>query len=326
MAVKRIIVIGGGLAGRTCIKALRDVDKDSSIVLVDKNAYSADRQRLITELDCSTGIELNQFAQESKVEFLQDSIERINPTRKRIFFKENQPREYDVLVLATGVASKKLEIKGDHREGFFYLSAMQPVILKDLLRISDEVLISISTNLGFKLLSSLKKLGKEARVIAGNWDWLGHDKESIVNVLKAQEVPCYFDAKIDEAIGEGVVKAVKIMPLKVLSSQLVFMDTGFTPNLSFFEQEITVREGLFTDFEDILVTGTASLSNLDDNPFFSWDNHDIELSAKQCAQFILTGVHSKQEISQTDESLKKSIIEDITNRLQTACVQNKQES
>ena len=326
MATKRIIVIGGGLAGRTCIRALREADKNVLITLVDKHTYSADRQSLVAELDCNRGVELAQFAKDLGVEFLQDSIDRINPIRKRVYFKEGQPCEYDVLVLATGVTSKKVEIKGDHREGFFYLSTMEPVILKDLLRISSEVLISINTNLGFKLLSALKKLGKEVRVIAGNWDWLGSNKESVINALKTQEVPCYFDTTIDEAIGEGVVKAVKIMPLKVVSSQLVFMDTGFIPNLSFFEQEVTVKDELLTDFEDVLVTGVASLSNLDDNPFFNWDSQDIESRARQCAQFILTGVHSQRETNQVNESLKQRIIEDITNRLQTACVQNKQES
>ena len=124
MAAKRIVVIGGGLAGRTCIRALREVDKDVSITLVDKSAYSVDRQSLIAELDCTRGVELTQFAKDLEVEFLQETIDRINPVRKRIYFKEGQPCEYDVLVLATGLTSKKLEIKGDHREGFFYLSTM----------------------------------------------------------------------------------------------------------------------------------------------------------------------------------------------------------
>ena len=195
-----------------------------------------------------------------------------------------------------------------------------------MLRISNEVLISIDTNLGFKLLSALRKLGKEVRVIAGSWDWLGPYRESIIDSLKAQEVPCYFNTTIEEAIGEGVVKAVKIIPLKVVSSQLVFMDTGFTPNLSFFEQEVVIKDNLLTDFEDVLVTGTASLANLDDNPFFNWDSQYIESSARQCAQYILTGVHSQKEIGSIDSSHKEKIIEEIKGSLQIDRVKTNQDS
>jgi thioredoxin reductase len=326
MSNKKIVVIGGGLAGRTCITALREADKKALITLVDKSPNSFSKQKLITELSFDKGIELEQFTKENNCEFLQAIVDRINPNRKKIHFKEGQPLDYDVLVLATGLGPRKLEIKGDHREGFFYLSDMEPVALKDLLHINDEALVLINSNLGFKLFYALKKLGKEVRVIAGNWNWLGEDKEAIINSLKSQEVPCYFDTIIEEAIGEGVVKAVKIIPLKVVSAQLVFMDTGFIPNLSFFEQEITVKEGLLTDLEDVLVTGTASFSDLGDNPFFNWSDSDIEKSAKQCAQYVLTGANPGSQLSQVEDSTKNAIIEDVKTKLQQISVNTKQDA
>ncbi len=325
MSNKKIVVIGGGLAGRTCITALREADKEVSITLVDKSSNSFSKQKLITELSFDKGIELEQFAKENNCESLQAIVDRINPNRKKIHFKEGQLLDYDVLVLATGLGPQKLEVKGDHREGFFYLTDMEPAVLKDLLHLNDEALILINSNLGFKLFAALKKLGKDVRVIVGNWDWLGENKEAIVDSLRSQEVPCYFDTTIEEAIGEGVVKAVKVIPLKVVSAQLVFIDTGFTPNLSFFEQDITVKDGLLTDLEDVLVTGTASFSGLEDDPFFNWNDSDIEKSAKQCAQYVLTGANPGSQLNQVEDSTKNAIIEDIKTKLQQISINTKQD-
>jgi len=43
-------------------------------------------------------------------------------------------------------------------------------------------------------------------------------------------------------VGEGVVKAAKLSPLMVFSSQLVFIDSGFVSNLNFFEDGIIIED------------------------------------------------------------------------------------
>jgi thioredoxin reductase len=305
----KVTVLGAGTYGLALIEEIRAKNIPCSIELIDKNACFLPKQRLISSPgDVSGRVELERWAKEREVKFTCALAERINPRRRKIYFKGGDTEDFDNLIITSGLSSKKLPVKGEYREGFFYLSEIDPFKLKDLLRISQEACVYVSTSLGLQLAAALAGLGKEVRVVAASLDFLGADKEETLKGLSEKNISLYLDSFIEEAVGEGSVKAAKLSPLMVFSCQLVFIDSGFVPNLKFFEEELPARDGFFTpleasgskekrtklltgctDFEGVYLLGDVNHKLSSRRVIFTYDAEGVKDETRVFAEFIASG-------------------------------------
>ena len=285
-----ITIIGAGVAGRTLIEKIRERNNDCRIVFIDKKAYSFQKFDLISHpVDIARRTELKEWAERFNCEFLEATVDRINLRRRKIYFKESEPKDFDKLIIATGLKSKKKLIKGEHREGFFYLSQLDPFLLRDFLKISNEAVIEISTWLGVRLSLALRTLGKEVRIVSADLDFLGGYKGRILSLFEEKSIQVSLNAQIDEAVGEGRIKATKISPLKVFSSQLVFIDNGFSPALDFFEEEVLVHDTFFTDYEGIYLLGDSNRKGVEEESFFCFYEKEAQRQALIFSELITEG-------------------------------------
>jgi NAD(P)H-nitrite reductase large subunit len=310
--MKSITVLGAGAAGLAFIEAIRAKDADAKITLIDQNVFSFDRRDMVS-LFLKKRIDLVEWCSKNKVEFISGTAERVNPSRKKIYFKENDPKGYDLLVVATGSINRKVETKGEHREGFFYLYKMEPFFVRDLLKISGEAVVNISTWLGVKLAFSLKALGKEVRVIAGNWDFLGEYKDRLVKAFEARGIQTHFDCLIEEAIGEGVVKAIKITPLKVFSADLLFIDSGFIANREIFSE---VTPGDLAVAKDIYVIGEAANSDIENEKFFAYNYENAKAQGLALAEALLADKPLEFTFRLMTQEEKNRMIEDFLSTVE----------
>ena len=288
--MESITILGAGIASQFLIKKLRQDNETCKITLIDKNDYYFPKEDLISRPgNISRRIDLGQWAQSLDVEFINDKVERINPQRKKIYLRQDQAREFKKLIVATGLISKKMTVKGEHREGFYYLSDIDPLKLKGLLRISDEICVYVTTWLGLRLAISLASLGKEVKIVSYSLDFLGQEKNRIIDLLNEKNISLYLDSFIEEAVGEGMIKAVKISPLKVFSSQIVFIDSGFSPNVTFFEEEVELHETFFTEFEDIYFLGDINSQNIEGEVSFTSNYEKAKQQATIFSEFLSKG-------------------------------------
>lgn len=286
---KEITIIGAGESGLSFIKSLRGRDKDIKVILIDKGRYYFDRKNFIETLNIKQYLDLDDFSKTNGIEFIQETVTKINPERKKIYFKEREPLDFQVLIVAAGAKSKNISIKGEHREGFFYFSDIDLFMLKDLLKICTEAVGYVSTILGVKLALSLRSLTKDARLLADSWGYLGESQGLVTGFLEKKNIPFHLGVSIEEVIGEGQVKATKINPLKVFSSQLVFIDSGFTPNLGFFEEGIETKEDMTTNYPDIYVVGDDNIKNISEDHFYIFNQEEAREQGALLAQYLLDG-------------------------------------
>jgi len=316
--MENITILGAGVSGLALVEEIRAKNIPCNIALIDKDAYSAPRREMVySPGDISKRVEIVEWAKTREVEFIPAWVERINPRRRKIYFKEGEPRDFDNLIVASGLSSKKLPVKGEHREGFFYLSDIDQVKLKNLLRISNEACVYVSTWLGLRLAIALVALRKDVKIVSANLDFLGEDREKVVSVLGQKNIGLYLDAFIEEAVGEGVVKAVKLSPLMVFASQLVFIDSGFTPNLKFFEDDLIIEDKFFTNFEGIYLLGDLNRGDIDKEVFFTSNCQDTEKQVRIFAEFIATGVRPDFSSQGIIDNGKKVNTEDISKEVES---------
>jgi len=318
--MKEITIIGAGLSGLALSESLREKAPSLKITHIDKDKYYIPHYEVIAHPgDVSRRLHLAEWAAGKNIEFVQDSLDRINPRRKKLFLKNSEPRDFETLVVATGLISKKIEVKGEHREGFFYLSDIDPFKLKDLLQISREAAVYVSTWVGIKLIFSLTGLGKEVTLVAKSLDFLGAYKERVLNLLSAKKVALYPAADLEEAVGEGTVKAVKIQPLKVFSSQFLFIDSGLILKRDFFEEEITISNNFSTNFQGLYLLGDCSREVLDQDHFFNGEPAErLKKEAQAFSDFILGG-SSAVSREDYDISRKPEIIDKFLSQAEESC-------
>lgn len=309
--MKEILVIGAGPAAITFLNRIIEKKAQYKITLVNKLPYSFNKNELVSNLTCKKELELESWAQSHGIEFIGDSAERINTKRRKVYFKQKPARDFETLVVASGAKSKKIEVKGEHREGFFYLSDIDPMKLKDLLRISTEAVIGVSTILGIRLALTLAALEKEVRIITEDLEFLESAKERCINFLQNKNIAVHLNSSIEEAIGEGAVKATKINPFKVFSSHLVFIDSGFIPNRGFFEDELGAHDTFFTAAKDVYLLGDVTRSDLESEFFFPFNYQEAASQGAILADFILEGKPPVFERRSAGEEDRQKIIEDI---------------
>lgn len=285
--VNDITIIGAGTAGFELAKKLRTRNKEIKVTLIDKAAHYFDKKQFIKALDFRGYIDLQDFCKNENIVFIQDTVERVNAERCKIYFKNNEPLEYKFLVIATGLKSKDISIKGDHREGLFYLSGINYLETKNLLKIYSEIIVYVSTMLGLELALSLKKLGKQVRVISQSLDFLSAHKEEAINLFNEKEIPLHLNTAIEEVIGEGQIKATKVTPLKVFSSQLVFIDSKFIANIDFFDSLLGIKNVMETAYENLYVIGDANGENFENEYFYVFNQEEAIRQANLIGDFIL---------------------------------------
>jgi len=227
----RITVLGGGQAGLSLIRALRSQGSKAAVTLIDKDRYFVDKSDIFSLLLNSRRsgiIDRQDFCREHKVSFVMHSAERVNYKRKTVFFKEEDPVTSDILVLSSGLYSRDLDIRGDHREGFFYFSDIDLFKLRDRLSLAEDIVIYASTLSGLRMAYSLSGLSKDIKLFTGDCSFLGSEKEALWERLVSGGIDIYENVSLLEIVGERSVKAVKTSLPRVFSAHLVLADSGLT--------------------------------------------------------------------------------------------------
>ncbi len=122
------VIVGGGLAGVSGVKGVRDRDSEGSILLVSEENYLPyNRPPLSKELLIGRKeledvfVEDEDFYEDQGVETkLGSKITEVHPDEKTALSDSGESYEYGKLLLATGGHPRRLEVAGGDLEGILY--------------------------------------------------------------------------------------------------------------------------------------------------------------------------------------------------------------
>ncbi|MBN2483821.1 MAG: NAD(P)/FAD-dependent oxidoreductase [Candidatus Omnitrophica bacterium] len=291
MIKDELTIVGGGAAAITLIKELRAQNPTVKIRLLDRQQYSFDKEHYFDHVLSSSRVRplyLTEFAKAHNIDFLVRTVERVQPNKKLLYCKNEEPLEYKTLALACGLRSRPLEIKGESRDSAFYLDEPDLFFIKDILKVSRDIIILAHTLLGLRLAFSLSFLQKEIKLFTGPLRFLepfASEKERIFNLLRERGIDIYENTAIEEIIGEACVKAVKTSIPKVFAAQAVFIDSGFICGHKL--TDIVPQEKRFTtDYADVYMLGDMADLSIEDESFFFTRARNVELGAMRCARLF----------------------------------------
>lgn len=272
--MKNILILGAGYAGRSIAYRLK---AHASVTVVEEKERLWNRELFLSWLakrvpDKDFIIDPARWCSQEKIAYVGARAEKIYPLKKEVSLSTKERVSYDLLIIAAGSSPiKKSECAGDAKQGVFYLGQGDPREFGRLLNESTYIVVEAQTFLGITAAALLQRVRpeKEIKVVLTN---------PSVRVLWERHFPGdrlqVYDDEINECIGEGMVKAVRIRNNKVLAADIVLFDTGIVPQTKQFEQSgfftydqnaLSVNESLGTAVEHIWAIGDVVNTRLRDD-------------------------------------------------------------
>jgi NADH dehydrogenase len=135
--MKHIVVVGGGFAGITAILQLRKNLKNHNIkiTLIDKNPYhlfTPSLYEVATSEEPQKNIAI-PFTKifDGNVNIIKDSVTNIDPKNKSIHLRNNEPVQYDYVVIALGSQPAYFSLPGLREHSIAFKTLQDAVKIKD---------------------------------------------------------------------------------------------------------------------------------------------------------------------------------------------------
>jgi len=117
MSRPRVVILGAGYAGLKTAKELSKKNVDADIVLVNKNDYHYESTQLHevaagTEPASKITFNIVDVIDTKKVEFIKDTVIKVEKDEKKVLLENNGELTYDYLVVALGFESETFGIPG----------------------------------------------------------------------------------------------------------------------------------------------------------------------------------------------------------------------
>ncbi|MFH1640731.1 MAG: FAD-dependent oxidoreductase [Candidatus Omnitrophota bacterium] len=256
--MKQFVIIGNSAAGIACVEAIRARDKDSKIIVISDENYTAYCRCLISYFlagdikEEKVVYRPDAFYKENNIELLlgKEAL-RVDPKKNRVICKDKTQIDYTALLIATGASPKIPEIKGLKKKGVFGFRTIEDAkSIEGLLPVTKTSCVLGGGLIGLKAAYALKKRDIDVKVIIRSRHVLSQmlDSEAarfVQRRLEENGIELVLGQDIQEVIGNGDIKAVKLDSGKVFDSSLVIVGKGVSPNIGLVkETEIKFNEGI----------------------------------------------------------------------------------
>ncbi len=257
--MKKIVVLGSSAAALEAIEEIRVSDKESDVTVICSDIVPAAQRHLFTDFLAKQAKEedlfykTNNFYKEQRINVVSDKkIIKVDLKRNRLVSEEKEQFDFDVLIIAdTGV--RLPEIKGNNKGGVFSLHRLRELkAIAELLPVVETVVIQAEHITGLRIAFSFLKRGKEVILIIPSGSILPHlieddSSDMILKFLEKSGIRVIKENAINEILGEGEAKAVKLKTGKVFASQIIIFDDVKNDLRLFADSLLETQKGILVD-------------------------------------------------------------------------------
>ncbi|MBU0709794.1 MAG: FAD-dependent oxidoreductase [Candidatus Omnitrophica bacterium] len=258
--MKEFLIIGNSAAGVAGIESIRKNDKQSKITVISDEDYNSYCRCLISYYLSGEVKEdkilyrPESFYKENNINLLLNKkVVRIDPKKNRVILEDKSNLGYDSLLIATGASPKIPEITGIKKKGVFGFRTIKDAKeIEGLVPVTKTACVLGGGLIGLKAAYGLKKRGVDVKVIIGSKQVLSQmlDFESAQFVQKRLEengIELILGQNVQEIIGNGDIKAVKLDSGKAIGCSLVIVGKGVSPNIGLIKDtQIKINRGVIT--------------------------------------------------------------------------------
>lgn len=274
------VIIGGGLTGSHAAQAIRENDKNGSILLItDENRIPYDRvplskNYLMGKMKSEVlYVKQSDFYANQKIELLVGfKAIKLDSKSHTVDIGNDTQVNYKKLLLSTGGQARRLSIPGSDLKGVFYLRTIDDAdeILNAMKESKSAVVIG-GGFIGCELASTFTKKGISVTIIEAGPKILGR----VFDSDSASWIESYFERKkvtimkkitpVELEGNNGKVTGVKLQSGQVIPADFVVIGIGINPNVDLAKEAglqvdngIMVNEYMQTSHHDIYAAGDVA--------------------------------------------------------------------
>jgi len=243
--LRRVVVVGNGIAGITAAGYVRRLDESCAIDLVTASPHPFYNRIAVARLiHDRSGMRRLPLLPESwydaqRIEqWLNTSVTRIDKTRKRVLLGTGDALEYDRLILATGARASLPPLGGIDRPGVFSIrSAEDSVRIRAYVqdhRCRRAVVVGGGL-LGLEAADALDQLELDCTVVERG-EWLGHAEldersgELLQRKLENRGIDVVTGTPVRAVHGAERAESVELADGTTLPADIVIVCAAITPN------------------------------------------------------------------------------------------------
>lgn len=276
--MKRVTIIGNGVAGINVASNLRRLDKGIMIeVFTDEPYHYYPRPRLIDLLADKVTLEEMPFYREdwyikNNIDVhLNSPVEKISCEEKRVILTNGETISYDILVLANGAKPSLPPIEGVDKAGIFTIRWLDDVLrLKERIKRYGEVVVIGGGLLGLEIASAIQTSGASVKVIEilpwllpRQLDEVGGNL--LKRILEDKGLEIFVNSATEKILGDTDVTGVRTKDGREFKCNTVVISAGIKSNLELAKscglnvnRGVIVDKFLRTSNEDIYALGDVA--------------------------------------------------------------------
>lgn len=262
-SVRRVVVLGNGIAGVTAADFVRRHNPDCEIDLIGKEAHLLYNRmgisRLVYGRSAMQGLYLlpEHWYEENRITcWLNTRAQRIDREARRVLLATGEELPYDRLILAVGSSSFVPPITGYGRAGSFVLREADDAMA--IRRYAQEhgsrrAVVAGGGLLGLEAAHALHQLGLAATVVERSSRLLTNytderASELLTEYLENLGIDIVRGASITSVEGEAGVSVVVLTDGRVLPCDVLLVAAGIQPNISLARDAgLDVNRGVIVD-------------------------------------------------------------------------------
>jgi precorrin-3B synthase len=260
-AGRRLLIVGGSIAGHTAALTARELDADARITLVTDESHGYYSRLDLTRVLAGEMTREELFGlgpgwyEERQIERIAGSrVIGIDPIHKAALLAEGREVAYDACVLAHGGSA---QLPRFHREGLRGLHALRTLADVDaiLAAVGPGVRTAIVGGgvLGLEAAAGARKRGAAVQV----FEHLPHlmprqlDAEAaalLAEGVRALGIEVLLGAGIEEVLGQESVAGLRLADGRRFAADVVIVSTGLRPNVDWVRRSgVQCRRGVLVD-------------------------------------------------------------------------------
>jgi len=255
------VIVGGGVAGFTAARGLRELDADIGIEIYTREPYLYYYRPRLPDV-VSGEVEPEEIVafqaewyESRRIDVrLEEPVVSVDPAEHRISLEGGRGVDYDSLLIASGADPFVPPIDGSDREGVHVLRTVDDALaIRARAADSDQAVVVGGGLLGLEAGRGLQRAGLSVTVLEGA-DWLmprqlDSEAASILrNDIEKLGITVLTGVKVEAIEGEGEVSGVRLADGTVFPCEITLISTGVRSALGFLEGSgLTTERGVVVD-------------------------------------------------------------------------------
>lgn len=279
-SVRRIVVLGNGIAGVTTADHIRRLHGDCQVDLVGREPHHLYNRMAISRLiygrSAMSGLYLqtdNWYEKHRITTWLNTRATAIDLDNKTVTLGTGENLDWDRLILATGSSSRMLPIPGFDKDGVFVLrDASDAMNIRAWVQETggQHAVVAGGGVLGIEAAYALSKLGLQVTVLeVESWPLRrqldARSGQLLRTYLHELGIETIVEARTSEATGDRRIEAINLEDGREVPADVLLVAAGIVPNIELAATAgldvgygVVVDDTMRTSHPDVLAAGDVA--------------------------------------------------------------------